>query len=169
MVRMLPPFPSPAPRPPGFPRRTLLAGALGAAGLALLAGCTSDDDGGGQSLSPEQADRLTAQVAVQEAAVAAYAAAATADPALGGAVTPQAEQALAQLDRLRAAAPGATSSAPADGAGPPPGADARAWLREQVGAAAAAHEAACADQVASRAALLGSVAAGLRGQEVVLA
>ena len=50
-----------------------------------------------------------------------------------------------------------------------PGADARAWLREQVGAAAAAHETAVADQVGARAALLGSVAAGLRGQEAVLA
>jgi hypothetical protein len=152
-------------------RRTLLAGVLGAAGAALLAaGCTSADED--PALSPAQADALAAQVAVQETAVAAYAAARAADPALGDSVAPQAEQATAQLDRLRAAAPGATSSAPAAPAapaGPPPGADVRAWLRDQLGAAADAHEAACADQVAARAALLGSVAAGLRGQVAVLA
>ncbi len=161
--------PSPAPRPSGFSRRTLLAGVAGAAGLALLAaGCTSDDDGGTDAATPAEADRLAAQVGVQEAAVAAYAAAAAADPALGPRVAQQAQQAMAQLDKLRAAAPGATSSVPPDAGGPPPGADARAWLREQLGAAAGAHEAACAEQAAARAALLGSVAAGLRGQEAVL-
>lgn len=164
---MLPP---PAPRPTGFSRRTLLAGVAGAAGLTLLAaGCTSGDGEDGQTLSPEEADRLAAQVAVQEAAVAAYAAAVAADPSLGQGVAAQAEQALAQLDRLRAAAPEPPSSTSAEAGGPPPGGDVRAWLREQVGAAAGAHEAACADQVASRAALLGSVAAGLRGQEAALA
>ena len=45
----------------------------------------------------------------------------------------------------------------------------RAWLRDQIGAAAGTHEAACAEQVGGRAALLGSVAAGLRGQVAVLA
>ncbi|MGY1739775.1 MULTISPECIES: hypothetical protein [unclassified Blastococcus] len=163
---MLPP---PASRSPGLSRRTFLAGTVGAAGLALLAGCTGDDGADADALTPEQADRLAAQVGVQEAAVAAYAAAAAADPALGGQVAAQAEQAMAQLDRLRAAAPGATSSAPAEAGGPPPGGDVRGWLREQLAAAAGAHEAACADQVAARAALLGSVAAGLRGQEAVLA
>ncbi len=167
MTAMTPP---PASRLPGLSRRTLLAGFVGTAGLALLAtGCTSEDGDGGPALSPAQADQLAAQVAVQEAVVAAYAAAAAADPALGGQLTPQAEQASAQLEGLRAAAPGATSSASAAPAGPPPGSDVRGWLREQVGAAAGAHEAACADQVAARAALLGSVAAGLRGQEAVLA
>jgi hypothetical protein len=159
----------PAPPPPGFSRRTLLAGVVGAAGLVLLsAGCTGDD-GGGPPLTPEQADALAAQVAVQESVVAAYATAAAADPALGGLVAPQAAQAMAQLDRLRAAAPGATSSAPAEGGEPPAGGDVRGWLRDRLDAASGAHEAACAEQVAGRAALLGSVAAGLRGQVAVLA
>lgn len=162
---MLPPT---APRLPALSRRSLLVGALGTAGLALLAGCTGDD-GGSPPLSTEEADALAAQVAVQEAAVSAYAAASAADPVLGDEVAPQAEQAMAQLDRLRAAAPGATSPAPPAAGGLPAGGDVRAWLREELAAAAAAHEAACAEQSAARAALLGSVAAGLRGQAAVLA
>ncbi|RBY79692.1 hypothetical protein [Blastococcus sp. TF02A-26] len=162
--------PSPAPRPTGFSRRTLLAGVAGTAGLVLLTACTGDDGGNAQAApTPEEADRLAEQVAVQEGVVAAYAAAAAADPALGDRVAVQAEQAAAQLDRLRAAAPGATSSAPAGTDGPPPGGDVRGWLRDRIGAAADGHEAACADQAAGRAALLGSVAAGLRGQVAVLA
>jgi hypothetical protein len=165
---MAPMVSPPAPRPPGFSRRTLLAGA---AGLALLAaGCTGDGGSGAdQPVPPEQADRLAAQVAVQESVVAAYVAALSADPALGNRVATQAEQARQQLERLRAAAPGTASSSPGDAGGPPAGGEVGGWLRQQVGAAAAAHEAACADQVGARAALLGSVAAGLRGQEAVLA
>jgi hypothetical protein len=45
----------------------------------------------------------------------------------------------------------------------------RTWLREQVTGAAASHAAACARQTGARAALLGSVAAGLRGHEAALA
>ncbi|MGY1772384.1 hypothetical protein [Blastococcus sp. SYSU D00813] len=160
--------PPTAPRLPALSRRSLLVGAVGTAGLALLAGCTGDDDAGAP-VTAEQADALAAQVAVQESAVAAHAAAAAADPVLGDLLAPQAEQAMAQLDRLRAAAPGATSSAPADAGGPPAGGDVRAWLRDRLAAAAGAHEAACAEQSAARAALLGSVAAGLRGQVAALA
>ncbi|MGY1746595.1 hypothetical protein [Blastococcus sp. SYSU D00695] len=166
---MLPP---PLPRPPGFPRRTLLTGAAGAAALALLAGCTSGGDGGDAGPGREEADRLAAQVPVQESVVAAYAAAATADPGLGERLAVQAGQAQEQLDRLRSAAPGgspASSPAPADGGTPPAGGDPQAWLREQVGAAAGSHESACTELAGARAALLGSVAAGLRGQEAVLA
>ena len=159
----------PAPPTPGFSRRTLLAGVAGATGLALLGACTSDDDGDDAAPTPEQADQLADQVGVQETVVAAYAAAAAADPALANRVTLQSEQATAQLDRLRAAAPGATSSAPAEADGPPAGGDVRTWLRDRIGAAADAHEAACADQAGPRAALLGSIAAGLRGQVAVLA
>ncbi len=156
-----------SPSPPGFPRRRLLAGT---AGLALvLAGCTP---GGAGEAAAQEEDRLAGQVAVQEAVVAAYAAAGAADPGLGGTVTGLALQAREQLDRLRAAAPGTVPSSAASSSAvpvPPAGGDVRTWLREQLGAAAAAHAAACVDTSGAGAALLGSVAAGLRGQSVALA
>ncbi len=159
--------------PAGFSRRRLLAGA---AGLALLAtGCTSGGPDGAAAQDPPEEDRVAGQVPVQEALVAAFDAAAAADPALGGQVAPLAEQARAQLERLREASPTAptasssatatTSAAPA----PPAGADVRGWLREQVAGTAASHAAACVDASGARAALLGSVAAGLRGHEAALA
>lgn len=162
--------PSPAPAPPGFSRRTLLAAS---AGLALLAtaGCTGESSTGA-AVSTEQADRLAGQVAVQEAVVAAYAAAAAADPGLGGAVRDLARQASEQLDRLRAAAPssGSSSAPPSTGAATLPAeTDVRAWLREQVTAAADTHAQACTSQTGARAALLGSISAGLRGHEAALA
>ncbi|MEX5721857.1 hypothetical protein ABQ292_26260, partial [Geodermatophilus sp. WL48A] len=97
--------PAPPPSPPGFPRRTLLTAT---AGLALLAtaACTPGGSGEAAGATDGQVDRLAAQVAVQEAAVAAYDAATAADPALGGQVAVLAEQAREQLERLRAAAPG---------------------------------------------------------------
>jgi hypothetical protein len=106
---------------------------------------------------------------VQAALVAAYDAAAAADPALGGAVAPLAEQARTQLERLRDAAPAATASASAPAPAPPAGGDVRGWLRGQVAAAATSHTGACVDTAGARAALLGSVAAGLRGHEAALA
>jgi hypothetical protein len=150
----------------GFPRRAFLAAS---AALALLAtGCTADS-AGTPAVSTEEADRLADQVAVQEAVVAAYAAATTADPAL--ALSDLAAQAGEQLDRLRAAAPSPTSSPAAASAAPPPPppGDVRTWLRQQVAGAAASHAAACARQTGARAALLGAVAAGLRGHEAALA
>ena len=159
--------PLPTPAPAGFSRRALLAAS---AGLALLAaGCTAGS-GDSPAVSTEEADRLAGQVAVQEAVVAAYAAATTADPALP--LSDLAAQATEQLDRLRAAAPSSTSSpTPSSSAPPtaPAGGDVRTWLREQVATAASAHAAACARQTGARAALLGSIAAGLRGHEAVLA
>jgi hypothetical protein len=167
--------PLPPPAPVGCSRRAFLAAS---AGLAVLAaGCTSGSPGA-PVVSTEEADRLAEQVGVQEAVVAAYAAATTTDPAL--AVSDLAAQATDQLDRLRAAAPSPTSSAAASStsspaasssAAPaaPPGGDVRTWLREQVAGAAASHAAACARQAGARAALLGSVAAGLRGHEAALA
>ncbi|SNS07253.1 hypothetical protein SAMN06893096_101697 [Geodermatophilus pulveris] len=162
--------PTSAPVPAGPSRRAFLAAS---AGLALLAaGCTAGSPGA-PAVSTEEADRLAGQVAVQEAVVAAYAAATTADPAL--ALSDLAAQAAGQLDRLRAAAPSATS-APAPSAAsvpvppaPPPGADVRGWLRGQLAGAAAAHAQACTGQSGARAALLGSVAASLRGHEAALA
>ncbi len=154
------------PAPAGFPRRAFLAAS---AGLALLAaGCTAGSSGG-PAVSTEEADRLAGQVAVQEAVVAAYAVATTADPAL--ALSDLAAQAGEQLDRLRAAAPSSTSPAASSSAppSPPPGGDVRTWLREQVAGAAASHAAACTRQTGARAALLGAVAAGLRGHEAALA
>jgi hypothetical protein len=159
------------PAPAGLPRRAFLAAS---AGLALLAaGCTAGSSDT-TAVSTEEADRLAEQVAVQEAVVAAYAAATTADPAL--ALSDLAAQAGEQLDRLRAAtaspaasavpSPAASSSAPP---AVPTGGDVRTWLRGQVAGAAAAHAAACARQTGARAALLGSVAAGLRGHEAALA
>ena len=157
---------TPPPPPPGFPRRTLLAAS--AAGLALLvAGCTSGSTDPREKVTGAQADELAAQVAVQEALVAAYTAAGAADAALKAAIAELAAQASEQLARLKAAAPGATASpskAPA-----PVGPDARAWLRGQVAAAATSHATACLDQSGARAALLGSIAAGLRGQDGRLA
>src|SRR6185312_17559972 len=108
-----------------------------------------------------------AQVRVQEQLVVAYRAAAKADPALASATATLATQAGQQLDRLRAAAPGARSSSSASSSAPPAppaGQDATAWLAAQVSATAASHAAACVQQVGARAALLGSIAAGLRGQ-----
>jgi hypothetical protein len=160
--------PLPSSGPPGFPRRTLLAAS--AAGLALLAvGCTSAPADERETVTIEQADELAAQVAVQEALVAAYASAATADPALGAQVADLAGQAEEQLARLRAAAPGGASSAASSAGEAPAGPDARAWLRGQVAAAATSHATACVDQSGARAALLGSIAAGLSGQDGRLA
>jgi hypothetical protein len=118
-----------------------------------------------------QADSLAAQVAVQESVVAAYAAAGAADPALKAAVAELANQAGKQLERLKAAAPsaGSSSSAASSSAAPAVGADPKGWLREQIAGAARSHAAACIEQTGARAALLGSIAAGLRGQEVRLA
>ena len=157
--------PTPASRPPGFSRRTLLAAS--AAGVALLAaGCTSSSTEERDKVTSEQADDLAAQVAAQQSLVAAFAAAAAADAGLGAAVADLAGQASEQLDRLRAAAGGTTSSTTSP---PAPGPNARAWLREQVSATATSHATACLEQTGARAALLGSIAAGLRGQDGRLA
>jgi hypothetical protein len=152
---------------PALTRRSLLAGS---AGLALLvAGCTSSA-GGRQdaAATSRQADALAGQVRVQETLVAAYTAAGTAAPALATQVADLLAQARQQLTRLKAAAPGtgptksrASSAAPA---GVPAGQDPKAWLRTQVSSAADSHGAACLAQSGARAALLGSIAAGLRGQ-----
>jgi hypothetical protein len=158
------PHPSPGPR--GFSRRTLLAAS--AAGMALVAtGCTSSPPER-ERVTGEQADELLGQVGVQETLVAAFTAAGAADPALAGQVAELAAQASEQLDRLRDAAPGATPSSTSPGTPPSP-AGARSWLREQVAAAAASHATACVNQSGARAALLGSISAGLRGQDGRLA
>lgn len=158
-------FPAPGSR--GFSRRTLLAGS--AAGLALLAaGCTSSPPEPRERVTGEQADQLLDQVGVQETLVTAYTAAGAADPALAGEVAELAAQAGEQLARLRAAAPGATPSAVSPGTPPSP-AEARPWLRAQVAAAATSHATACVNQSGARAALLGSISAGLRGQDGRLA
>jgi hypothetical protein len=158
---MAPMAPLPAPAPAGPSRRAFLAAS---AGLALLAaGCTA----GAPVVTREEADRLAGQVAVQEAVVAAYAVATTADPAL--ALSDLSAQASEQLDRLRAAAPSATSAPVTASPAPPAGADVRTWLRGQLATAAGSHAQACTRQSGARAALLGSIAAGLRGHEAALA
>jgi hypothetical protein len=155
-------------RPPGFSRRTLLAAST--AGTALLVtGCTSSPPDARETVTSEQADGLAAQLAVQQALVAAYDAAAAADPALGAAVAELADQAAEQLKRLQDAAPNSTSSWAAPTSAAPSGPEAKSWLRAQVAAAATSHAAACLDQSGARAALLGSIAAGLRGQDGRLA
>jgi hypothetical protein len=159
---------TPLPAPPGFTRRTLLAAS--AAGLALLAaGCSSPPADPRKTVTTKQADELAGQVAVQEALVAAFSAAGAADPALGAEVTELSAQAGEQLTRLRAASPGSSASASTTAAGVPAGQDTRVWLRGQVAAAATSHATACVDQSGARAALLGSIAAGLRGQDGRLA
>ncbi|MQA35548.1 hypothetical protein [Modestobacter roseus] len=160
---------SPPPRTGAFSRRTLLVAAMvGTASTAVA--CTGGSGGDpADAVTPQQADQLAAQLTVQQALVDAYDQAFAADPGLATAAATLAEQARTQLDRLQAAAPGATGSpAPTTGGGPGP-ADARAWLRTQVVAAADAHAAAAATFSGGRAALLGSIAAGLRGQEGLLA
>ena len=154
---------------PALSRRSFLA-AASAAGVALLvSGCTSDAAEGSDPVTAAQVDSLSDQVAVQQTLVSAYAAAAAANANFGQEIAPLAEQATAQLDRLRAASPGsASSSAAASGSAAGVGSDPRAWLRQQVTAAADSHAAACLEQSGARAALLGSIAAGLRGHAVRL-
>ncbi|MCZ2859907.1 hypothetical protein [Blastococcus sp. VKM Ac-2987] len=154
--------------PRAFSRRTLLA--VSAAGLAVAAaGCTSappvDER---DTVTSAQADELAAQVAVQATLVEAYERAFEADPALAATAGDLGTQARAQLDRLRAAAPGSSPSATAPPETPPPG-EGQAWLRAQVAVAAASHAAAALGQSGGRAALLGSIAAGLRGHDARLA
>ena len=156
--------------PPGswtFSRRTLLA--VSAAGLAVAAtGCTSSPAPERNAVTSEQADDLAAQVAVQETLVRAYELAFEADPALAAAAGELAAQAGEQLGRLRAAAPGSTPASGAPPDTPPPG-QGHSWLRAQVAVAATSHATAALDQSGARAALLGSIAAGLRGHEARLA
>jgi hypothetical protein len=150
-----------------FSRRTLLAASAAGLGV-LLVGCTSDD--GKAPVTAQQADELAGQVTTQAALVAAFAAAAAADAALGGEVADLAGQVQKQLDRLRAAAPGPSASAGSSSAPAAPAApDTRAWLRGQVTTTADSHANACLDQTGARAALLGSIAAGLRGMDGRLA
>jgi hypothetical protein len=157
-----------------FTRRSLLVGAL--AGTALAAGCTGSRADDADAVTPEQVDQLTEQVRVQETLVAAYDRAFAAAPDLAAGAAVLADQARAQLGRLRAAAPGSTpgsasgASASTQTAEPPVDpAGARPYLRAQVAAAAAAHATACPAFSGGRAALLGSIAAGLRGQDGELA
>jgi hypothetical protein len=166
----MPPIPTSA---PGLTRRGLLAGS---AGLALLvAGCTSSSGARQDAVATSrQADALAGQVRVQEALVAAYAAAGAGSAALASRLPDLVAQAKQQLTRLKAAAPGtgasrsaaSSSSGSSSSAAPavPAGQDPTTWLRAQITAAADSHTAACLAQTGARAALLGSVAAGLRGQ-----
>ena len=103
---------------------------------------------------------------MQQTLVAAFAAAGAADPALAAEVAELAAQAGEQLERLQAAAPGSTASRPrrpptrrppAPEAGP---GCARRWPRRRPRTPPRAWT-----SPAARAALLGSIAAGLRGQD----
>jgi hypothetical protein len=155
-----------------FTRRSLLVAAL--AGTALAAtGCTGSSGDAADAVTPRQVDQLAAQVQVQETLVAAYEQAFSAAPELAGTAAALADQARAQLQRLRDAAPDSPGpSAPAGSSSAAPVLDpagARVYLRAQVATAADAHAAACPDFTGGRAALLGSIAAGLRGQDGQLA
>ncbi|MGY1749777.1 hypothetical protein [Modestobacter sp. SYSU DS0511] len=161
---------SPVPRASAFSRRTLLAAALAGTAATAMA-CTAGGGGGdpADAVTPQQADQLAAQLTVQQTLVRAYDQAFAADPELAADAATLAQQARTQLDRLQAASPRATgSSTPPAGGGPDP-AGARAWLRTQVVATADAHAAAAPTFSGARAALLGSIAAGLRGQDGLLA
>jgi hypothetical protein len=151
-----------------FSRRTLLVATL-AGTAALAAGCTGGNDGGTDAVTPAQADQLAAQVAVQTALVAAFARALSASPELAGSAAGLADQARQQLERLRAAVPDAPASATSGSAAPLDPAGAREYLRGEVARAADAHATACPGFSGARAALLGSIAAGLRGQDGQLA
>ncbi|MGY1719348.1 hypothetical protein ACI8AG_09905 [Blastococcus sp. SYSU DS0552] len=159
---------TPRPGRRAFTRRTLLVAS--AAGVAVVAaGCTSSPPVEERdAVTSAQADELAAQVGVQETLVRAYELAFDADPALAAAAGNLATQAGEQLDRLRAATPGSSPSAtpPPD---TPPAGEGQAWLRAQVAVAATSHAAAALGQTGGRAALLGSIAAGLRGHEARLA
>jgi len=79
MTAMSHPLPS---CPPGFSRRTLLAAS--AAGLAfLVTGCTSSSADEREKVTGQQADELSAQVAVQETVVSAFVAAGGGGPGIG--------------------------------------------------------------------------------------
>ena len=151
-------------------RRSFLAVSATATAL-VVTGCTSGGSDEGEPVTAAQVDSLADQVAAQELLVAAYATAAAADAGVGQQVAALAEQAGRQLERLRAASPGSSpSSAAASSAAPPSlGPDVRGWLRGQVTTTADSHAAACLQQTGARAALLGSVAAGLRGHAARLA
>jgi hypothetical protein len=163
-----------------FTRRSLLVAAL--AGTAVAAtGCTGGSSrDAADAVTTAQVDQLAAQVQVQEALVAACDRAFAAAPALATAAAPLAAQLRAQLDRLRAAAPGtaaagtgaAGSTAATGSATAAPALDAagaRAYLRTEVATAADSHATACPQFTGGRAALLGSIAAGLRGMNGQLA
>jgi len=155
-----------------FTRRSLLVAALAGTALAVT-GCTGSSGDEADAVTPAQVDQLAAQVQVQEALVAAFDRAFAAAPELASTAAPLADQARAQLDRLRAAAPGGAARSSAAGSSTEApvvdAAGARAYLRAQVAAAADAHATACPDFSGGRAALLGSIAAGLRGQDGQLA
>jgi hypothetical protein len=153
-----------------FSRRTLLVTTL-AGTAALVAGCTGGSGRGTDAVTPAQADQLTDQVAVQAALVAAFDRALAASPELAGSAAGLAEQARQQLERLRAAVPERDASASATPGSPAPldPAGAREYLRGEIVRAADAHATACPGFSGARAALLGSIAAGLRGQAGQLA
>ena len=158
-------LPSSAPR--GFSRRTLLVAS--AAGLALVAaGCTSSPPDEREQVTGEQADELLGQVGVQETLVAAYTAAGAADPGArrGGRGPGRPGRRAADAPPGRRTGRDASSTPPAPHRRP---AEARPWLRAQVATAATSHATACVDQSGARAALLGSISAGLRGQDGRLA
>ena len=148
---------------PALSRRSFLAAASAAGVAMVVSGCTSGADGQ-EPVTAAQVDSLADQVAVQQSLVAAYAAAAAANANFGKEIAPLADQATTQLRRLEKASPTSTSSsAAASTTAADVGADPRAWLRETVTATADSHAAACLKQSGARAALLGSLSAGLRG------
>jgi hypothetical protein len=153
-----------------FSRRTLLIATL-AGTAALAAGCTGRADEGTDAVTPAQADQLADQVAVQAALVAAFDRALSASPELAAGAAGLAAQARQQLERLRAAVPDGDASAVATSgsAASLDPAGAREYLRSEIARAADAHATACPDFSGARAALLGSIAAGLRGQDGQLA
>lgn len=158
-------------------RRSVLLAAGAVPVLGALAACTGSPPGA-DAVTPQQVDRLAGQVAVQAELVAAVEAVLAAAPDLAAAVPAVADQCRAQLRRLQDAAPTVTGSPTASGtaagtatgtATPTVPGDPRAELRTRLTAAADSHATACLDFTGARAALLGSIAAGLRGQLVVLA
>jgi hypothetical protein len=157
-------------------RRTVLT-ALAVGTATLVTGCTGwSGDDAGETAGPPERDPLADQVDAQQALVDAYATAFAASPDLATRAAPLAAQTAEQLTRLQAAAPAlpttaaaTTPGAPTTASPPAPlPADALGWLRGQVEVAAASHATACPGLSGPRAALLGSIAAGLRGHTTQL-
>ena len=136
----------------------------------LVVGCTAEPADPREQVTSEQADELAAQVAVQEALVAAFAAAGSRRPGAGHRRGRAGGQAQEQLDAAEGRGARRVRLAVVDlGVPPRPARRPRPGCATQIADTATSHATACLDQSGARAALLGSIAAGLRGQDAVLA
>ncbi len=149
----------------GFSRRRMLAGAAGAAAVAVSGGCGLFD----HDSERQRPDALQPLLTEASTLVAALDAAALAQPALAGRLTPLAADHRAHVTALARVigTPAPSAPAPSDPAPGPsspggPAGDASAVLRQlraQAQAAARNAATACGAAPAERASLVGSIAA----------